>query len=566
MGRPFPVLSSLATALLILGVGLVPGCGQSTAAPEVELPAPSLRRLTEAQYLNSVRDLFGDDLFVPTGIEPDLRARGLVSVGASLASISPRGVEGFERAAYIVAAQVMEPERRERIIACSPAAVTDAECVRSSLAPLARRAWRRPVSSEELDALVAIADQSAQTLDDFYLGFEFALAALLQYPDFLYRAELGEPDPEGRWDYRFTDWEMASRLSFFLWNTIPDEELLDAAQLGELCTDAGLRAQVERMLASERSRLGMRSWLADVLHLRELDDLYKDPQTFVHISDTLGESAREETLLLFEALVLDGEGDMRELLTTRKTFLNRELATLYSVQAPVREGFAAYEFAEDGARRGILSHASLLAMNSHPASSSPTLRGRFILEVLLCQIIPGPPAGVDTSIPPPTAEAATLRERVQLHLTDPACSGCHRAMDLLGLGLENFDGIGRYRSQDNGQDIDASGEVGGVAFADYTEMAQLLAESEGFTGCMTTLMFRAATGHGDDIGQDEALNWLHERFAAGDYRIKPALTELIMSALFRQAGYLEPAGPDPLPPLPVAAPGPAASSDWQDRL
>jgi len=186
--------------------------------------------------------------------------------------------------------------------------------------------------------------------------------------------------------------------------------------------------------------------------------------------------------------------------------------------------------------------------------------------VLLCQVIPGPPAEVDTSIPPPSEAAPTLRERVQLHLTDPACSGCHRSMDLLGLGLENFDGIGRYRNQDNGADIDSSGEVSGVEFAQYTEMAQLLAQQEDFTDCLTTLMFRAAAGHGDDSGQDEALNRLHEHFADSGYRLKPVLTELIMSALFREAGALEPAGPDPLPPVPVAAPGPAASPDWQDRL
>ena len=254
MNRCSPVLAILATALLVLVVGLVPGCGQSSSAPEVELPTPPLRRLTGAQYLNAVQDLFGDDLFVPSEIEPDQRVRGLFSVGASVASISPRGVEDFERAAYVIAAQVMEVERRERLITCSPVATLDPDCARASLAPLARRAWRRAVSDEELDVLVALAGSSAETLGDFYAGFEFALAALLQDPAFMYRAELGEPDPDGRWDYRFSSWDMASRLSFFLWNTIPDDELLDAAERGDLTTDAGLRAQVERMLGSVLSR------------------------------------------------------------------------------------------------------------------------------------------------------------------------------------------------------------------------------------------------------------------------------------------------------------------------
>lgn len=270
--------------------------------------------------------------------------------------------------------------------------------------------------------------------------------------------------------------------------------------------------------------------------------------------------------MVFEDLVLTEERDMRELLTTRKTFLNRELSTLYSVQAPAREGFAPYEFAEDGNRRGLLSHASLLASNAHPASSSPTLRGKFIREVLLCQILPGPPAEVDTSIPPPSEEAVTLRERVQQHLTNPACSGCHRPMDLLGLGLENFDGIGAYRSQDNGQIIDASGEVDGVEFVDHRDLAEVLAANEAFTDCLSVQMFRAALGQGEEPAQNASLNWLHERFAEGGFELRPALRALIMSAIFREAGALEPAPPDPLPPVPSAAAGPAADPLWQDRL
>lgn len=543
------------------------GCGSSGGqAPEVELPEPTLRRLTESQYIHAIEDLFGADLFVPTGIEPDLRARGLFSVGASLSSISPRGVEGFERAGYIIAAQVMEPERRERVIACTPSGTVDADCARASLSPLARRAWRRSVAEAELESLVEIASSAAETLGDFHSGFEFALAAVLQYPDFLYRIELGEADAEGRWDRRFADFEVASRLSFFLWDSIPDDELLDAAEAGELSTDAGLSVQVDRMLDSERSKVGLRAWFADILHLNDLDDLYKDPQTYVHMSDTLGASAREETLMVFEDLVLDQQLDVRELLTTRKTFLNRELATLYSVQAPSREGFAPYDFGEDGNRRGLLAHASLLASNSHPASTSPTLRGKFIREVLLCQVLPGPPAEVDTSIPPPSEEAVTLRDRVQQHLNDPACGGCHRSMDLLGLGLENFDGIGGYRSQDNGAEIDASGEVDGVVFADHIELAEVLAANEDFTDCLSTQLFRAVVGQGEEPAQYEALNWLHETFAEGNYQLRPVLHEFLMSSVFRGAGGIEPAPPDALPPLPSAEPGPAPDPLWQDQL
>ena len=542
-------------ALLLCLLLALAGCGAGQAPPShPELPEPALRRLTEAQYINAIEDLFGADLFVPAGIEPDLRVRGLYSVGASLAAISPRGVEGFERASYTVAAQVMEVDRRERVVSCTPDAIVDPDCARAALAPLARRAWRRTVDEDELEQLIELAGASAQALGDFYQGLEFALATVLQYPDFLYRVELGNSVAGDDGTPLFDDFELASRLSFLLWNSIPDEELLDLAERGELSQDLVLDQQLDRMLSSERARKGLRAWFADLLHLADLDELYKDSVTFVHMSDTLGASAREETLLLFEDIVFDQDRDLREILTTRETFLNRELATLYAVQAPVREGFAPYDFGAEGQRRGLLNHASLLTLNSHPASSSPTLRGLFIREVLLCQVMPGAPAGVDTSIPPPSEVARTLRDRVQQHLTDPACGGCHRMMDLLGLGLENFDGIGVYRSQDNGADIDASGEFEETEFANHIEMAELVAQSEDFSDCMTTQVFRAALGQAEEPGQNASLDWLQERFAAHDYRLLLTLKDLLMSPLFRQAGELHPAGPEPVPPEPGIAP------------
>jgi len=506
--------------------------------PEVTPEPPVLRRLTSDQFHNSIRDLLGDDLYIPEHLEPDLRAGGLLQVGAAKAALSPRGTENFEQAAYVLAEQALGPERRDPLVPCTPAGTVDSGCAEAFVSSFGRRAWRRPLTGDELQELTAIADQSAATLGDFYAGLEFALAGLLLAPEFLYRIDLGETDPSGNWERRYTDFEMASRLSFLLWNSTPDDELLDAAERGELTEEQGLREQLDRLLSSPRSREGLRSWFADFLQLRDLQDLYKEPSVFMHMSDTLGASAREETLLTFEVLALEEEGDLRDLLTTRRTFLNRELAALYDMRSPAREGFAETELDPDRPRQGLLGQASFLSLHAHPVSSSPTLRGRFLREVLLCQELPGALADVDTSIPPVSEEARTLRERVHRHLEDPACGSCHRLMDLPGLGLEHFDGIGRYRATEEGVAIDASGELDGVLFEDASGLAVAMHDHPDFVPCAVQTLVRYATATEESANQRDGLDWLAEQFALRKHRLEDLVDDLVTSALFRQAGSL----------------------------
>jgi hypothetical protein len=337
---------------------------------------------------------------------------------------------------------------------------------------------------------------------------------------------------------------MAERLSYLFWNTTPDDELLAAAAAGELTTDEGIGVQVDRLLESPRAREGLRAWFADLLHLVDLDDLYKDPGVFAFMSDSLGPSAREETLLGFERLVFDDDGDFRDLMTTRTAYVNRELAALYDIRAPAREGFGPAELPEDGLRVGLLGQASFLTGQSHPVSSSATLRGLFMREVLLCQVMPGPPAGVDTSIPPVTERARTLRERVANHLSDPSCASCHLLMDPIGLGVEHFDGIARFRSTDNGAEIDASGDLDGVEFMDPVELAETIRNHEAFVPCVVKNLARYANGTVEGGGQFESLSWLADELAAGDHRLQAFLPILATSSLFRAAGTIEPGEPE----------------------
>lgn len=519
-------------------------CGSEQAPPPEEIPpAPAtspgearLSRLTAVQYRNTVRDLFGDELVVPPELEPDAAVDGLLAIGAAHTSISPRGVEQYEAAAYDIARQVMEPgPMRDALVPCTPAATVDRACARDVLEPLGLRAWRRPLSPDELSVVLDLADTAAAELDDFYDGVEFGVAALLQSPEFLFRVELGEPDPADPELRRYTDYEMASRLSYLLWNTTPDDELLAAAAAGELTTDAGLRAHAERLLASPRARLAVRNLFSDVFGLYLLDDLTKDPTQFVHISAEVGPAAREETLRLIEHLVFDEQADFRDLLTTRTTFLDRKLASIYEVPAPTRDGFGRYEWPADSPRAGMLTHISVLALYSHNTASSATLRGRFVRKSLLCgQILP-PPTELNTALPEPSGTARTLKERVAEHLQSDICASCHDLMDPIGLGLENFDALGRHRLTDHDVMIDPTGELDGTYFADAVDLGRVVREHPELGRCMARNAYRYATGRTTGSGESELIDYLSERFAADDYRVLDLLLHVVMSPGFRTA-------------------------------
>ena len=507
--------------------------------PVVELPEPTLRRLTQSQYNNAIQVLLGDELVLPSSLEPDETTDGLLAIGAALTTISPRGVEQYETAAYSLLEQALDNDVvRDELIPCVPEGTTDDACAEEVLASFGERAWRRPLDAEELDVLVSLSGEAASVVDDFDGGVMYGLSAILQSPNFLFRAELGETDPETG-ERRFSNHEMASRLSFFLWNTIPDEELLLAATAGELTEDAGLLAQVDRMMADERFEEGLREFFSDMFSLHELNDLTKDPTIFTHMSPEVGPSAREETLLGILDNVVTNDGDYRDVFTTTKTFLDRKLASIYSVRAPAREGFAPTTLDGDGGRRGLLGQSSFLAMQSHPVSTSATLRGQYVREVLLCQYIPPPPSDVDASIPEPSATARTLRERVAVHLEDEFCASCHQITDPIGLGFEQFDGLGHFRTREEGAEIDPSGELDGNAFADAWELSDRIAHHPRLTACLTRTFMGFASGHSITSGEEEAVDYLDEGFQFMDHSVQFLIQDLIMSPAFRLAGEIE---------------------------
>ncbi|RYE90212.1 MAG: DUF1592 domain-containing protein, partial [Myxococcales bacterium] len=486
--------AALALAAALLAAGSAASCSSSDETPPIESPTPppplpavaaqtGAQRLSLAQYRNSVAAALGDDVVVPAALEPDVSQNGFVSIGGSFSTVSARGIEQYEKASYAIARQALAPERRARLVSCAPAGVRDDACAGATLGAVGRTLWRRPLGADEVARLVEVSGHAATTLGDFAAGLEFGLAALLQSPSFLFRTAAGEDDPAHPGQRRYTSIEMASRLSFFLWNTSPDEELLGAAEAGALVEEAGLRQQVERLLDAPAARQGARQFFSEYLGLGELDRLSKDPTLFTYYSPEVGPAAREETLRLFEHLVFDADADYRDIFTTRTTFVNPKLASMYAIQAPSLDGFARAELPEDSPRRGLLGHTSFLALQAHPVSSSATLRGKFIRTRLLCQGVPDPPVNVNTALPEPTPELATLRQRITSHLTVDSCAGCHLLMDPLGLGLEQFDGLGRFRTLENGAVIDPSGDVDGVAFTDARGLGQALHDHPEIGAC-----------------------------------------------------------------------------------
>ena len=515
---------------------LQPGC---QTAPlewnEVSAPAPTLRRLTQEQYRNTIVDLFGEDIAVPAQLEPDTAVSGFMEVGASVTTISSRGVEQYERAAYELAAQIMDSEElRQQWVPCTPQGSTDTACASQAIEILGLRLWRRSLEETEQQALAQLADNSAEILGDFYDGLQYAIAALLQSPNFLFRVELGETDPDHTDTLRFTNLEMASRISYFLWNSTPDEELLQAALASELTTETGLLNQIDRLLESPKAQRGVRAIFTDLYQLYRLDNLAQDPTLFTHMSAEVGPSAREETLLGIESLIFEMDEDYRKLFTSRTTHVNRTLAAIYSIPAPSKDGFAVTEIQDDTGRVGLMGQVSFLALNAHPVSTSPTLRGMFLREVLLCQNIPAPPSDVDTSIPEPSGNTVTLRDRIDEHLQNDFCASCHQLTDPIGLAYETFDALGRYRATEGGAPIDPSGELDGAEFSDATELSRLIANHERLGPCLVEHLHMYATGHELSSGEETAHDWLADEFKRGDHRILSLMREIILSPSFRQ--------------------------------
>ncbi len=526
--------SRLRVGLAGLTVALaLAACGAEE--PKTSGTAPAMRRLTEDQFRNSIGDIFGADIKVGGKLEPLLRTDGLVALGARNAAITPSGMENIIQIAQAIAAQVVDEQHRPTFIACDivDAKVFDEGCASRFFERAGQWLYRRPLTKAEAKARLATAQTATATLGDFYQGLAYSLTGMLVSPNFLYLIDTTEPDPANPEGLRLDGYAKATRLSYFLWNSAPDDALLEAAGRGDLHTGAGLERQVDRMLASVRLENGLRGFFRDALAFEAFDTLEKDSIIYPTFNLSVADDAAEQILLTLQDTLIVRNEDYRNLFTTRRLYMSNALSPVYRVQAPNAEGWAPYEIAEDDQRIGIQSQLGFTALHSHPGRSSPTLRGKAVRELLLCQKIPDPPGDVDFSkFTDPQSPLKTARLRLAAHTEQPACAGCHKLTDPIGLAMEKFDGAGQFRPTEQGEPIDPSGDLDGAKFGDAVGFAKALSTNPAIPSCAVHRLFSYGVGRTPTKDDQAVLTFLQEGFASDGYRYRDLLRRIATSKAF----------------------------------
>ena len=427
------------------------------------------------------------------------------------------------------------PSRR-RIFICRPAtanAADEVSCARKIVSSLARRAYRQPVSDADVDVVMRFYD-SGRKNGNFDTGIENALAFILTAPKFLFRTEADPPNAVAGGVYRVNDVEMASRLSFFLWSSIPDEELLSVAAQGKLKDPAVLEQQVKRMLADPKSQALVRNFAGQWLFLRNLQSAKPDGHEYPDFDDNLRQSFRRETEMFFESILRENRSVL-DLLNANYTFVNERLAKHYGIPNVYGTQFRKVTLT-DQTRMGLLGQGSVLTVTSYPNRTSPVLRGKWILENILGTPPPPPPPNV-----PPLkeneegAKPRSVRELMEEHRKNPACAGCHAVMDPLGFSLENFDGVGEWRTKDQSGPIDASGQLadGTKVEGPVTLRQALMKHPEQFVQTVTEKMMTYSLGRGLEYYDMPVVRGIVHDSARTDYRLPSIIIDIVKSAPFQ---------------------------------
>ena len=514
---------------------MLAGCSSPTAEPENSASPLRVRLMTGQQYSNTIAQIFGADISasVLAPLPPLPRTDGLLASGAAFVGVTSDQTQQIQQAAESVAAKVVDEKHRDFLISCKPASPVqaDAACAAQFLAETGRLLYRRPLDETKVAELVAVAGAAADETDDFYAGLGVALEAMLIGPQMIFIIDVAEPDPQKPGQERLDAYSLASRLSFFLWNTAPDDELLLAAGSGELHTREGLERTIDRMLASSRLEDGLRAFFDDMMAFDEFGSLAKDPIVYPMVTGATLADAREQTLRTVIDHVITRGLDYRDLFTTRSTFMSMNLAVLYGT--PTTNGWVPYEFPEDSGRGGLLTQVAFLAAHSHAVRSSPTLRGKAVRELFLCQKVPDPPPNVDFSLLEDAGDLKTARERLAIHDSIPSCAGCHLLTDPTGLALEHFDGAGRFRETENGAVLDTSGELDGTEYEGVDGLNMAVRNHPKLPYCLVNRLYAYGTGGPVSLRYDrDILAHFSKRFAANGYKVPDLLRDFALSQAF----------------------------------
>ncbi|HUS06627.1 MAG TPA: DUF1592 domain-containing protein [Bryobacteraceae bacterium] len=484
----------------------------------------SLRRLTHSQYNNTVRDLLGDNTRRADAFPQEDYVNGFKNQIAAQ-DISPLLAEAYNTAAERLAKSAfLGGTDTNHLIPCKPSA---AGCANKFLRSFGLRAFRRPLTDVEFRRYKAVFMKGASGGSGFLSGAQLVIEAMLQSPKFLFRAD--EPRP----------YAIATRLSYFLWDTMPDEALFRAAAAGELSTPAGVNKAIERMIADPRAREAVDEFAAQWLRFDLAQTATKDRALYPEFSPELAIAMTEETKRLISDLVWN-DRRFTDLFTAPYTYLNSDLASLYGIPQPLND-FDRVPLPDTTERAGILGHGMFLTQTSKPGETSPTVRGYFIREHFFCHQVPDPPPGTNSNLPPLTVDRPqTNRDRLTEHLINRSCAGCHSLMDPIGFGFEKFDAIGKRREKQTikffpdrkakdqtpktvALDLDTSGKVLGMANSDFrtpVELGRILANSPGCQECIVKQLFRYAYGRRETDTDRKLISEATTAFRDSQFRLK----------------------------------------------
>ncbi|MGK3984404.1 DUF1592 domain-containing protein [Sorangium sp. So ce136] len=489
--------------------------------------------MTRTQFRNAVRDVFGVEVDV-NELDADSWNGNFAVIGAATVVTSERGVEQYHTAIEDAVDSVFaDSAKRDQFIGCTPSGAQDDACVRGFIQALGLRAWRRPLETAEVDRLAAVANKAATELESAVEGARWATVALFTSPNFLYRPELGAPSADG--SLRFTGYETASRLAFLVWNSLPDDELLDQAASGMLGTVEGVRAAATRLLDEPAGREAVGAFAEEYMRLDRIGTQAKDLELFPEYGPALQAAMVRDMRGTWEVLAFDERTSALDLFSTTKVVVNRELAQVYGLDTTGLSSstFDVRSLPADGPRVGILGKAGFLSQFANQKEGSPTLRGKFMRDALMCTPIPPPPGDVALELPePPPDRPLTKRQRLENHRTAPACAACHGYMDPLGLPLETFDAIGRYRTTDHGLPIDPSGDFDGEPVADARELGMTASASDEVARCLVRKYYSYAVGHEERAVDGSVLNTLAAAFEASGFELRELVLDVITNEAF----------------------------------
>ena len=523
------------------------GDGGGGTEPLVFHPAEGgVRRLLAPQYLNTVRYFFGSsaaDAVLTSELLPnDNPVSGYLAVGNAQTPPGLNFPEFYELAAAEVAdATVADVQQNgsssalATFLPCVGESAPTASCYADFAQRFAPMLFRRPVTQDDVNWITAVAnDGFTHGGGDFYSGLRYAILGVLQTPSFLYITEAGTPDPDNPGFNKLDSYELASRLAFFLTDTAPDVTLYEAARDGELETDADIQTQAGRLLATPAARDTLRRRFTEFLYLDGARAAQKDMMVYPELNDELREAMVEEITRLLDDIVWTEQADARDLYTADYTFVNSALADLYEMGTVSGDEWVKRDL--PAGRAGFLSSGAFLTRASHAVRTSPTRRGTFIKDRLLCEPVPPPEPGVATVLPDPGEEPKTTKELVEQHMEDQACKTCHGQFDPFGFALEHYDAIGAYRETEDGLEIDSTAEIWEFgSFDSPRTLADRLLEDEKqrVSFCMMRNILRSSLGHIETRGEEAAIVDLHELFDASGFNLKDLLSEMTVSEAFR---------------------------------